>query len=150
MTARDFSVTPCANCHGAEWVCELHPHEAVPHGDCDAPQMPCPVCQPGDARPRMPAAWQSKASTARDFSVMPVLVVDQERVSLARAVRSHTGSTRVGDYVDVEFGAAWATKRGETYKVPGQWRQCVIEKVVHSELHVRLSPDPKRAPDRHG
>ena len=84
--------------------------------------------------------------SSRDFSVMPVLVVDQERVSLARAVRSHTGSTRAGDYVDVEFGATWATERGQTFKVPGQWRQCVIVRVVHSELHVTLSPDPKKAP----
>lgn len=77
---------------------------------------------------------------ARDYSVMPVLLVDHDRVALARAVRTKGGSTRAGDYVDVEFGAAWATDRDGTYKVPGQWRQCVILNVVHSELHVRLSP----------
>lgn len=83
---------------------------------------------------------------ARDYSVMPVLLLPDERVSLARAVRTNRGSTRPGDYVLVEFGATWATDRTGQYKVPGQWRQCVIEKVVHSELHVRLSPDSKKAP----
>jgi hypothetical protein len=88
--------------------------------------------------------------SARDFSVMPVLCLPDERVALARAVRSRGGSTRAGDYVEIEFGATWATSRGETYKVPGQWRQCVIVRVVHSEIHVRLSPDPKTAPPELG
>lgn len=85
-------------------------------------------------------------STARDFSVMPVLVVDQERVSLQRAVKTQGGSTRVGDYVTVEFGASWATERGRTFKVPGDWRQCRIVAVVHSELHVVLDPSPIKVP----
>jgi hypothetical protein len=88
--------------------------------------------------------------TARDFSVMPVLVVDQERVSLPRAVRTKGRSTRPGDYIDVEFGATWATDREGQYKVPGQWRQCQVVAVVHSELHVRLSPDPTTAPEKAG
>lgn len=107
-------------------------------------EIPCPICNAGDP-PRLPAGWQSKASTARDFSVMPVLVVDQEHVSLQRAVRGR-GSMTPGSYVDVEFGATWPTKRGQTYKVPGSWRQCRIVKVVHSELHVVIDPSPAKAP----
>jgi hypothetical protein len=84
--------------------------------------------------------------TARNYSVMPVLVLDQERVSLPRAVKSERGSTRAGDYVLIEFGATWATEGDRHFKVDGQWRQCQIVAVVHSELHVRLSPDPKKAP----
>lgn len=140
---------PCANCHGAGWVCELHPNQPAPHGNCNAAQLPCPICQPGDERPQLPAGWQSKASTAREFSVMPVLCLPDERVSLQRAVRTR-GSSRVGDYVEVEFGATWATRRGETYKVPGQWRQCRIVRVVHSEIHVVLDPSPAKAPTELG
>ena len=87
---------------------------------------------------------------ARDFSVMPVKLLPDERVSLMRAVRSSKASTRAGDIVEVEFGATWATKRGETFKVPGVWYQCVIVRVVHSELEVRLSPDPQTAPSELG
>jgi hypothetical protein len=146
-----FLLMLCANCHDSRWVCELHPNQPAPHGDCDAAQMPCPHCQPGDARPQLPAGWQSKASTstARDFSVMPVLCLPSEKVSLQRAVRTR-GSTRVGDYVEVEFGATWATRRGETYKVPGQWRQCRIVALKHSELHVVLDPSPAKAPAEFG
>lgn len=75
---------------------------------------------------------------ARDFSVMPVLVVGQEHVSLHRAVRSTAGSTRAGDVVEVEFGATWATIAGRQEKIDGTWRQCRIVKVHHSELHVEL------------
>jgi hypothetical protein len=80
---------------------------------------------------------------------MPVKL-DTEPTAIARAVRAKGRSTRPGDYVDVEFGETWATERGRQVRVPGQWRQCQIERVVHSELHVRLSPDPKAAPPKAG
>jgi hypothetical protein len=84
--------------------------------------------------------------TARDFSVMPVLLIDSDKASIARPVRSRTGSTRVGDYVDVEFGVTWGTVQGETIRMPGQWRQCRIVRVVHSELHVVLDPASSTEP----
>lgn len=87
--------------------------------------------------------------SARDFSVMPVLLIDHDKVSLERAVRGR-GSMTPGSFVDVEFGATWATKRGETFKVPGSWRQCEIVKVVHSELWVRLSPSSVKGPSELG
>jgi hypothetical protein len=88
------------------------------------------------------------STTARDFSVMPVQVAG-EPTAIARAVRSR-GSLRPGSYVEVEFGAAWATARGMPYKVAGQWRQCVIVCVVSSELHVRLAPSALTAPPAFG
>ena len=75
--------------------------------------------------------------TARDFSVMPVRVLPDERVSLARAVRS-TGSTRPGDLVEIEFGATWATVAGRQERVNGSWAKCRIVRTEHSELVVEL------------
>ncbi len=83
--------------------------------------------------------------SGRDFSVMPVLCLPDERLSLERAVRGR-GSMLPGAFVDVEFGATWATKRGQTFKVPGIWRQCVIVKVEGPEVHVRLSPSASTEP----
>lgn len=74
----------------------------------------------------------------RDYSVMPVLVLGQERVSLARPVRNRTGSTQPGTIVDVEFGVTWDTSAGKTERIDGTWRQCRIVRVVHSELIVEL------------
>jgi hypothetical protein len=87
--------------------------------------------------------------SARDFSVMPVLVVEQEHVSLPRAVRHTGGSVRAGDRVDVEFGACWGEGRHGLTKVPGQWRACVVVRVVHSELHVEIAPALRQVPVCH-
>lgn len=90
-------------------------------------------------------------STARDFSVMPVLILPDERVSLARAVRTRGGSTRAGEYVDVEIGATWAT-RGDVVKerVGGIWHQCLVLRHDGGTVHVRLSPSGKAAPPAFG
>ena len=84
-------------------------------------------------------------TTARDFSVMPVQVEGEPRTLEPRAVRSRWSMTP-GAYVDVEFGAVWATEGGKPKRIPGQWRQCRIVKVLHSELHVVLDPSPAKAP----
>lgn len=129
-------------------ICEEHPDQPLDHDPkCGGPWIPCPECNWHDA-PQLHPKWQPKASTttARDYSVMPVLVVQQEPSALARAVRSRTRSTRVGDYVDVEFGATFATIQGRQERVGGQWRQCRIVKVFHSELHVVYDPSPAKAP----
>lgn len=74
----------------------------------------------------------------RDFSVVPVLVLHQEKVSLHRAVRSAAAATRASDVVEVEFGARWETIAGQKQRVDGTWHKCRIVRVVHSELHVEL------------
>lgn len=56
----------CARCRDAKWVCERHPLSPSPHGDCDYPAMPCPVCQPKGAKPDMGPGWQSYAKVDDD------------------------------------------------------------------------------------
>jgi bifunctional non-homologous end joining protein LigD len=51
----------CARCRDAKWVCELHPDQPSPHGACGAAAMPCPNCQPPDARPDLGPDWESFA-----------------------------------------------------------------------------------------
>jgi hypothetical protein len=41
-----------------------------------------------------------------------------------RSLPSH--GLRIGDYCWVEFGAVWAERNDEPFRVPGQWRQCLI------------------------
>ena len=48
----------CKRCRDARWICELHPDQPAPHGDCDGARMPCPRCQDPDQR-EMPDDWTS-------------------------------------------------------------------------------------------
>lgn len=57
-----------------------------------------------------------------------------------RAASPRTG-LQVGAIVWVDFGTP--------NRIEGQWRQCVVlpsEAATASGVHVRLSPDPKKAP----
>ena len=85
----------------------------------------------------------------RDYSQMPVQF-DTEQTSVVRCLRVHGFSLKKGTYVDVEVGATWATIGGRQERVGGQWRQCVVDRLEHSVVHVRLSPHPKAAPDSFG
>lgn len=76
--------------------------------------------------------------TVRDFSVMPVKVVGQERISLARPVRRLGPSLQPGELVEVEFGVTWATVAGKTKRIDGTWHQCRIVKTEGADLHVEL------------
>lgn len=42
------------------WICEEHPEQGWPHGDCSGPCMPCHRCNPGDP-PQLPSGWHSIA-----------------------------------------------------------------------------------------
>ena len=89
----------------------------------------------------------SKGGNAeRDYSQMPVHF-DTESTSVVRCLRVHGFSLTPGTYVDVEVGATWATIGGRQQPVSGQWRQCVVTRVEHSTVHVRLAPHPATAPD---
>jgi hypothetical protein len=46
----------CATCHDVGWVCENHP-KTMPRGCKCGAGMPCPVCNPSDAKhqPRLPS-----------------------------------------------------------------------------------------------
>jgi hypothetical protein len=63
-------------------------------------------------------------------------------------VRATTGLTP-GSIVWIELGATFATVALRQEKVGGQWRQAVVMRSpsgMPSDVHVRLSPDPKTAP----
>lgn len=77
----------------------------------------------------------------RDFSQMPVQF-ETEADAVTRCVRRKGFSLKAGSYVDVEVGATWSSIGGRQERVGGQWRQCVVLKVVHSTVHVRLCPHP--------
>ena len=85
----------------------------------------------------------------RDYSQMPVHF-DTESTSVVRCLRVHGFSLAKGTYVDVEVGATWSTVGGRQQRVGGQWRQCVVTRVEHSTVHVRLAPHPDVAPDAFG
>lgn len=59
-----------------------------------------------------------------------------------RCVRNKGYALTRGAFVDVEVGATWRAIGDRQERVGGQWRQCVVLKVVHSILHVRLAPHP--------
>ena len=80
-------------------------------------------------------------STARDFSVMPVQV-DGEATPIERAVRPKGRSLQAGSYVDVEFGATFATVGDRHERIDGQWRQCLVLRHEGAIVHARLSPSP--------
>lgn len=69
-------------------------------------------------------------------------------------VRTVAGTgLRIGDIVWVELGATFAIVDGRKERVGGQWRQGIVMKSPHgtpSDVHVRLSPDPKTAPAERG
>src|SRR5437588_270065 len=46
----------CPRCQGEGWICDQHPSQPYPHGDCIGPGNPCPVCQ-DPSRPRQPDDW---------------------------------------------------------------------------------------------
>jgi hypothetical protein len=85
-------------------------------------------------------------TTARDFSVMPVMV-EGAPVAIERAVRRKGNSLNAGSYCDVEFGATWrylGTVAME--RVEGQWRQCEVLRHEGAIVHVRLAPSVTGAP----
>jgi hypothetical protein len=45
------------------WICEQHPDQPWPHGDCPGPGVPCERCQPPVGRPLLPEDWDPIAST---------------------------------------------------------------------------------------
>lgn len=59
--------------------------------------------------------------SARDYSVMPVQLVDES--------------------TPVEFGATWATRGGRQQRVNGQWFACRIVRHEGAIVHVELMPD---------
>jgi hypothetical protein len=89
--------------------------------------------------------------SARDYSVMPVLVVDgdgkpREDKPIERAVRRTGNSLNAGSYCDVEFGAVWATIQGRQERINGTWRQCLVVSHSGAVVHVRLTLPPSTAP----
>ena len=90
------------------------------------------------------------STTARDFSVMPVLV-EGESTAIERAVRRKGDSLNAGSYCDVEFGATWKFI-GNVVKerVDGQWRQCQVLRHEGAVVHVRLAPSGSTAPPAFG
>jgi hypothetical protein len=88
-------------------------------------------------------------------SVRPVTIEgDPDGRSYNCEVRTLPGfGLRPGDYVWVEFGATWATVGGRQERVGGQWRQALVlpnKAGMPSDVHLRLSPDPKTAPPELG
>lgn len=79
--------------------------------------------------------------SARDFSVMPVLVIDSDVKPLERAVRRRSNSLNVGAICDVEFGATWATMGERQYRVDGQWFACRVVGHEGAIVHVEVLPD---------
>lgn len=79
--------------------------------------------------------------SARDFSVMPVVVVGSDGKPLERAVRRRGNSLNVGSICEVEFGATWATRGGRQHRVNGQWFACRILRHEGAIVHVELLPD---------
>lgn len=67
----------CLRCHGARWICEVHPK--LPWGGgasacaCGAPGCPCPFCNrtEGDAVPEMPNGFRAKAVCAIEPAAEP-------------------------------------------------------------------------------
>jgi len=76
-------------------------------------------------------------STARDFSVTPVLVVGELK-PIERAVRRIGRGMDIGSVCDVEFGAAWEIVDGKPRHRGGEWRRCEILRHEGAIVHVRL------------
>lgn len=89
-------------------------------------------------------------------SVRPVTIEgDPDQRTYMAEVRSESPSLKIGTIVWIEFGVTWSTVKGREVKNPGQWRQAVIVENpdgvnTASGVHVRLSPDPKKAPPAAG
>jgi len=88
-------------------------------------------------------------------SVRPVTIEgDPDHRTYYCEVRTLPGSgLKPDDIVWVELGATWATFSGRQEKVGGQWRQAIVLPNLGgmpSDVHLRLSPDPSRAPDTLG
>jgi len=53
----------CTLCGGERWVCEQHPSQPWPHGNCAGARAPCPVCQDPADPPTLPPDLGSIVST---------------------------------------------------------------------------------------